>query len=85
MVVRECEVGVRMRRRRGEGTNLVCDLVFDVPGVGCGVGVVVVVVVAVSSGEEGGDGVILVWVCCMLVGCTFEDDIDGLRRWHRRS
>lgn len=58
MVVRECEVGVRMRRRRGEGISLDCD--FDIDGS------VVFGDVAVtnSSGDEGGDGVILVVFEC---------------------
>lgn len=70
MVVRECEVGVRMRRRRGEEISLDCD--FDGPVVFGGV---------VAAGDDGGDGFILevVFECvvvCWLVDCIFEDDMD---------
>lgn len=58
-MVRECEVGVMMRRRRGEGINLDLDCKFDGPGVGFGG------VVAVDSGEEGVDGVIFVVSECV--------------------
>lgn len=58
-MVRECEVGLRMRRRRGEGINLDLDCKFDGPGVGFGG------VVAVDSGEEGVDGVIFVVSECV--------------------
>ena len=75
MVVRECEVGVRMRRRRGEEISLDCD--FDGPVVFGGV---------VAAGDDGGDRFILevVFECvvvCWLVDCIFEDDMDRLRRW----
>lgn len=49
-MVRECEVGVRMRRRRGEGIRLDCDFDVDGPVVFGGE-----VVVAIASGDDGGD------------------------------